>query len=842
MSRSAALLLCLLGCNVWKAVTKTLGAPEAAQEVTLKVHVSDASTHQPVTEAFIEIFTNQISIASGTSGADGTAFLKFQYKLGNQLIVTASKHAYVPNSAPWKPVRLPVFSSLSLGLLPERSATLMVYDDVVQIVSGFQGNSTRYDLTPVTAVSVHLLSSDGTPVPVNGPIYVTVPLPANSNLKHNAHVPAWRFDQKFGTWLKSSLGIVQQEGNQLTWTYIAPQLGYWVAAMSPTVPGPVVTHDITSYHTMFLLAILGGMALILLVLLCLLLYYCRRKCLRPRQHHKKLQLSTALDTSKKDQATSMSHINLIFSRRESEFPGGLSVASNGHAENSGAKELISAVHMEMVSPTGEADMHTPMLKHSFSTSQEFSSREELLSDKEKDKSRISLDDLTPSGSLRKDYHKSADSFPLKTRKSTETAEGYESPIKDEYRRSYNAMLSQPLFEKQEREIQVSMNHIATGSKYNIQEQIYPTPSAPEKELLDCRPTDCMMSRSVDHLERPASFPRPGQLICCNSVDQVNDSVYRKVLPALVIPGHYMKLPGEHPFVSQPLVVPADQQIDIERLQAELPNPHARLFPHPAQQLQPQQLASQAISQQHLQDAGAAEWSQQNASMSESISIPASLNDASLAQMNSEVQLLTEKALMELGGGKPLPHPRAWFVSLDGRSNAHVRHSYIDLQRAGRNGSNDASLDSGVDMNEPKSARKGRGDHLSAPQSHPPVQEHQQRERKVSDSTAYTQLVYLDDMDQSGSECGTAVCSPEDNALRCLLEGTSKRSGVQLPSLQEETRTVDTKPEPLTSPEHGTSIQDDDDEDEEDEEDDQGEDKKSPWQKREERPLMTFNLK
>ncbi|XP_031969108.1 protein FAM171A1 isoform X2 [Corvus moneduloides] len=842
MSRSAALLLCLLGCNVWKAVTKTLGAPEAAQEVTLKVHVSDASTHQPVTEAFIEIFTNQISIASGTSGADGTAFLKFQYKLGNQLIVTASKHAYVPNSAPWKPVRLPVFSSLSLGLLPERSATLMVYDDVVQIVSGFQGNSTRYDLTPVTAVSVHLLSSDGTPVPVNGPIYVTVPLPANSNLKHNAHVPAWRFDQKFGTWLKSSLGIVQQEGSQLTWTYIAPQLGYWVAAMSPTIPGPVVTHDITSYHTMFLLAILGGMALILLVLLCLLLYYCRRKCLRPRQHHKKLQLSTALDTSKKDQATSMSHINLIFSRRESEFPGGLSVASNGHAENSGAKELISAAHMEMVSPTGEADMHTPMLKHSFSTSQEFSSREELLSDKEKDKSRISLDDLTPSGSLRKDYHKSADSFPLKTRKSTEIAEGYESPIKDEYRRSYNAMLSQPLFEKQERETQVSMNHIATGSKYNIQEQIYPTPSAPEKELLDCRPTDCMMSRSVDHLERPTSFPRPGQLICCNSVDQVNDSVYRKVLPALVIPGHYMKLPGEHPFVSQPLVVPADQQIDIERLQAELPNPHTRLFPHPAQQLQPQQLASQAISQQHLQDAGAAEWSQPNASMSESISIPASLNDASLAQMNSEVQLLTEKALMELGGGKPLPHPRAWFVSLDGRSNAHVRHSYIDLQRAGRNGSNDASLDSGVDMNEPKSARKGRGDHLSAPQSHPPVQEHQQRERKVSDSTAYTQLVYLDDMDQSGSECGTAVCSPEDNALRCLLEGTSKRSGVQLPSLQEETRTVDTKPEPLTSPEHGTSVQDDDDEDEEDEEDDQGEDKKSPWQKREERPLMTFNLK
>ncbi|XP_078185653.1 protein FAM171A1 isoform X5 [Callithrix jacchus] len=750
-------------------------------EVTLKVHVSDASTHQPIADALIEIFINQASIASGTSGTDGVAFIKFQYKLGSQLIVTASKHAYVPNSAPWKPIRLPVFSSLSLGLLPERSATLMVYEDIVQIVSGFQGarpqprvhfqrralrlpentsysdltafltaasspsevdsfpylrgldgngtgNSTRHDLTPVTAVSVHLLSSNGTPVLVDGPIYVTVPLATQSSLRHNAYVAAWRFDQKLGTWLKSGLGLVHQEGSQLTWTYIAPQLGYWVAAMSPPIPGPVVTQDITTYHTVFLLAILGGMAFILLVLLCLLLYYCRRKCLKPRQHHRKLQLPAALESSKRDQSTSMSHINLLFSRRASEFPGPLSVTSHSRPEAPGTKEL---------------DREGPA---------------------------------------------------------------------------------------------------STGSKLTIQEHLYPAPSSPEKEqLLDRRPTECMMSRSVDHLERPTSFPRPGQLICCSSVDQVNDSVYRKVLPALVIPAHYMKLPGDHSYVSQPLVVPADQQLEIERLQAELSNPHAGIFPHPSSQIQPQPLSSQAISQQHLQDAGTREWSPQNVSMSESLSIPASLNDAALAQMNSEVQLLTEKALMELGGGKPLPHPRAWFVSLDGRSNAHVRHSYIDLQRAGRNGSNDASLDSGVDMNEPKSSRKGRGDALSLQQNYPPVQEHQQKEPRAPDSTAYTQLVYLDDVEQSGSECGTTVCTPEDSALRCLLEGSSRRSGGQLPSLQEETtkRTPDAPSEPAASPHQRRSAHE---EEEDDDDDDQGEDKKSPWQKREERPLMAFNIK
>ena len=40
-----------------------------------------------------------------------------------------------------------------------------------------------------------------------------------------------------GVWLKSSLGYVQREGDHLILTYIAPQLGYWVAAMSPVHTG-----------------------------------------------------------------------------------------------------------------------------------------------------------------------------------------------------------------------------------------------------------------------------------------------------------------------------------------------------------------------------------------------------------------------------------------------------------------------------------------------------------------------------------------------------------------------------------------------------------------------------
>ncbi|KAK6326916.1 hypothetical protein J4Q44_G00025610 [Coregonus suidteri] len=139
LSRTAAIVLCLLGCNVWKAVTKTLQEDNDLKEVTLKVHLSDASTHQPLGGATIELFANHTPVTTETSAADGNAYLRFPYRLGTLLVVTATRQGYVPNSAPWRPTRLPVFSSLSLELLPERAATLMVYEDLIQINSGSQG-------------------------------------------------------------------------------------------------------------------------------------------------------------------------------------------------------------------------------------------------------------------------------------------------------------------------------------------------------------------------------------------------------------------------------------------------------------------------------------------------------------------------------------------------------------------------------------------------------------------------------------------------------------------------------------------------------------------------------
>ncbi|XP_026140623.1 protein FAM171A1-like isoform X1 [Carassius auratus] len=886
-SRSAVIVLCLLGCDLWTVAAKTLQENSDAKEVALKVHLSDASTHQPLTGVTVEIFTNHTSVASDISAADGNAYIRFPYRLGDLLVVTATKRGYVPNSIPWRPNRLPVFSSLSLDLLPERAATLMVYDDVVQIVSGYQGSKMqpwvqfqrralnlpsnasytnltafltvssstqdtqyfpylqglhpnytgvdrKFELTPIAAISVHLLGSDGEEFHVSDPISVSIPLPANSGLKENDHIPAWRFDPKLGAWLKSSLGYVQREGKQLTYTYIAPQLGYWVAAMSPINTGPVVAKDISTYHTVFLLAILGGMALILLFLFCLLLYYCRRKCARFRPAHRKFTLSSDLDASKRDQATSMSHLNLI---------------SETHLDHNGA----------------EPDMHTPMLKptpYDSSTSELAASHSKL-------------------NSQRSNHYKhSVEIFPLKSACSNNPSQGYDSLAgRGEYRRSYTSITTSsvhPLHMSISSSSPHPLHHttsagrLSSESKSSLREnRLSPVSVAstsparsPEREQgIERRPADYMLSRSVDHLERPTPLPRPGALLCCTSELQVNqgEETYRKARPTLVIPAHYMRLPGTHPLSGQALLLQSDEQSELESIQAELSACH-----HPQGQVpHPWGKGEQEGGTQGKGDdrgGGVEEWMLQTAALSADLSIPNSLSQAGLdvVQMNGEDQLLAEKTLMALRGGKPLPHPRAWFVSLDGRSNAHIRHSYIDLQRAGCNsscvGSNDASLDSGVDMSDVTPGRRVRdkvgGKTEAGAQPALPVVE-------------YTPLVFVEDSNANAESRGspTPVCSPEEHSQGGFMQEKEREEedegSLSPPSPPPELPSPPPLPEPVVEmvEETGTDsvvfrteqtqmhmgsslpdnlvVPDDGGEDE---------NKKSPWQKREERPLLAFNLK
>lgn len=466
----------------------------------------------------------------------------------------------------------------------------------------------------------------------------------------------------------------------------------------------------------------------------------------------------------------------------------------------------------------------------------------------------SLGNLTPRS---RDYRQSVETFQLKTALSSSTERGY--------RQSYTSacssinQISDALLSANQ--AQASANQLNSVGIVDCVSPSSPPHSPSRAEGGECRAPDYLLSRSVDHLERPSlpSLSRPGQLLCCGSVDLLSGGEgYPRVRPTLVIPAHYMRLPGEHPLSGQALLLQTDQQSDLETIQAELNASH------------PQQPLGQTPA--NCSKGPTKQIEGEGLGLSESLSIPAALGETALVEINREDTLLAEKTLMELRGGKPLPHPRAWFVSLDGRSNAHIRHSYIDLQRAGcqsntpgqqrgnsgsRHGSgNDASLDSGVDLNEPRMGRRGRDAEREERGTE------KDRSRDTTPAMAYTQLVYVDDVDGGGSEEETPKSSPQDTEPGPIVSEKAEcqrgdqgqedveGKGEQEIQIQEEppslTSSSPASPSPLPTPEGVTfrtehallSVSPDDEAAHEDGE----EEKRSPWQRREERPLLAFNLK
>lgn len=192
------------------------------------------------------------------------------------------------------------------------------------------------------------------------------------------------------------------------------------------------------------------------------------------------------------------------------------------------------------------------------------------------------------------------------------------------------------------------------------------------------------------------------------------------------------------------------------------------------------------------------WGRYSNLLESSVSVPGTLNEAAGMEafssghgVPSELQGISERTLLELTRGKPLSsHPRAWFVSLDGKPAAQVRHSIIELQSRHRPpSSNDTSLDSGVDMNEP-------------------LQNIRENERDRPSIRAYSLPHhgrggrYGEEQDLSSSESGTTTtCTPEDPSLRNILDGSSgaipnipeERDGMDTSSAQEDSESRGTPP-------------------------------------------------
>ncbi|RXM31561.1 Protein FAM171B [Acipenser ruthenus] len=617
---------------------------------TLKVQVNDLVSRQYLRQAAVEVFVNYTRTNFAYTEENGAVLLKVPYKLGLTLTIVARMDGYVLTPLPWKTAKMPSYKSI--------------------------------ELTPVAAVSVHLFSS-GKEVKVTGPIQIMLPLPGNTKVKPADAVAAWAFDSQTGSWVNRGLGMVKQDEDRVVWSYVAPHLGYWIAAPLPTGDGIIgrttTLMDFSSYHTYLLMAILGGTVVIVFGFFAVLCCFCRGRVCEPQKSEQDV---SKMEVLRKDQATS----------------------TNGNQSIS-FKE--SARH-------NEKSTNMPMM-----SSRDGSRRDESASTRQKGNFNIYVDDVgLPSA---KHYNENQGN-------SATQPESCRSQHQPTYVNSSETVRSKEMTEQQR-------VHLA------LNENIYRISHIPERLVH-------IYNQPVAILQAPDLFSTPEQLSGCKSAT----------------------LPRKGQLVYNPLMEPMSKDSYTQTL------PKMPLLSH----LQPETCRQQEVPKGPQSLASNPEtWARYSSSLLESVSVPGTLNEAvGMSPFCSELQGISEQTLLELTKGKPSPHPRAWFVSLEGKPIAQVRHSFIDLQKKKKpTNSNDTSLDSGVDMNEHHPSRK------------------LEREKTFIKGMPHSKILYTEDFDLSSSESGTtAACTPEDPLLRHILDSGSGQIGEGQPdgeqaeatSTQEET--------------------------------------------------------
>ncbi|KAM9767040.1 LOW QUALITY PROTEIN: protein FAM171B [Menidia menidia] len=708
----------------------------AEPRFTLKVLVRDLVTRQPLSGASVDVYVNHTLRSSAQTGERGEVLLRVDYSPGLGLTLLGKMEGYVPTPLPWSTTKRPIFSAVTLLLLPHSQGNIWLFEDSVLIAGKVPDSAAQpkvrfpknllpipdkrnissvaayltvpqhhlakdcanctpgiissksvfrsIELKAVAAVSV-LLYSDGEQLQVRGPIQISLPLGRNTYLRASDTVPAWAFNMKTGAWENQGLGIVKRVGDELVWTYTASHLGYWIAAPHPSSRdylGHASSMDFISYHTYLLMGILGGTLAIVVGILSLLLCHCGGSYREPRRRRARFSKLTVV---KKDQTTS-THME------------------EGLLFRSGENSLAScSVQCEPLSTPRHKVNYNIYVEDpgSLSTAPLY---ENITGDR------------TKGAHLPPHYINNEDVARIREKAEQNRANMNDNFFQDKLVHIYN----QPVAILQAQEL------------FGAQEQ----------QLSSCK---------------SATFPRNGVEYDAHS-EPPNKDNYTQTLPK--VPHHHSQ-GGSSP--------PQSSQDDPQPLETPPPG----------------------------QGPNAGVWGRYSNLLESSVSVPGTLNEAAGMEgfssghgVPGELQGISERTLLELTRGKSSSsHPRAWFVSLDGKPAAQVRHSIIELQSRHRPpSSNDTSLDSGVDMNEPQ--HNIRETDRERPSMRGSSLQHHRGGR------------YGEEQDLSSSESGTtATCTPEDPSLRNILDGSSgaipnipeERDGVDTSSAQEDSESRGTPP-------------------------------------------------
>ncbi|GAB1286495.1 Protein FAM171B [Apodemus speciosus] len=778
----------------------------------LKVQVNDIISRQYLSQAVVEVFVNYSKTNSTVTRSNGAVLIKVPYQLGLSLTIIAYKDGYVLTPLPWKTGRMPIYSSVTLSLFPQSQANIWLFEDTVLItgkladaksqpsvqfskafiklpdnhhisnVTGyltvlqqflkvdnflyatgvtFKSGFENIELTPLAAICVKIYSG-GKELKVDGSIHVSLPLVHTSNVNIGDRIPAWTFNMDIvrrddeGAWVHHGWGTVKEHNSHLIWTYDAPHLGYWIAAPSSVTIAAWFSYFRTQVEAFWDMSDV--------------------------RHHMSECLSKGSGINEDFQDITAYHtvfltailggtiviiigffaILLCYCRGKCGTPQKrernitrLEILKRDQTTSTTHINHISSVKVALKAEdkpqlfNAKTSSYSPQKKETTKTEAE----ERISMVKTRDNFKIYNEDVSFLSVNHNNY-------------SRNPSQSLEPSIGSKQPKHINNNLSPPLGDAQEEKRYLTGNEEVYGRSH-LPEQLMHIYSQPIAIL---QTSDLFSMPEQLHAAKSATLPRKGQLVYGQLMEPVNRENFTQTLPKMPMHSH-VQAPDAR-----------EEDIVLE-----------------GQQSLPSQTS---------------DWSRYSNSLLESVSVPGTLNEAVvMTPFSSELQGISEQTLLELSKGKPSPHPRAWFVSLDGKPVAQVRHSFIDLKKGKRTQSNDTSLDSGVDMNELQSSRK------------------LEREKTFIKSMHQPKILYLEDLDLSSSESGTTVCSPEDPALRHILDAGS---GVIIERPREESpgrkSTVEDfeanisptkkrgRPPPLAKRDSKTNI----------------------WKKREERPLIPIN--
>ncbi|XP_034351028.1 protein FAM171B isoform X2 [Arvicanthis niloticus] len=754
--------------------SSTLAAPVSV--FMLKVQVNDIISRQYLSQAVVEVFVNYSKTNSTVTRSNGAVLIKVPYQLGLSLTIIAYKDGYVLTPLPWKTGRMPIYSSVTLSLFPQSQANIWLFEDTVLITGKLADAksqpSVQFSKAFIKLPANHHISN------VTG--YLTV---LQQFLKGDNFLYATGVTYKSGlenielTPIAAICVKIYSGGKELkvdgsihvslpllhtsnvnigdripAWTFDM-NIGAWVHHGWGTVKEHN-SHLIWTYDAPHLGYWIAAPSVVTIGSGI-------NDDFRDITAYHTVFLTAILGGTIVI-IIGFFAVLLCYCRGKCGRPQKrernitrLEILKRDQTTSTTHINHISSVKVALKAEdkpqlfSAKTSSYSPQKKETTKTEAE----ERISMVKTRDNFKIYNEDVSFLSVNHNNY-------------SRNPAQSLEPSIGSKQPKHINNNLSPSLGDAPEEKRYLTGTEEVYGRSH-IPEQLMHIYSQPIAIL---QTSDLFSMPEQLHAAKSATLPRKGQLVYGQLMEPVNRENFTQTLPKMPMHSH-----------------------------AQAPDAREEDIVLEGQQSLPSQTS---------------DWSRYSNSLLESVSVPGTLNEAVvMTPFSSELQGISEQTLLELSKGKPCPHPRAWFVSLDGKPVAQVRHSFIDLKKGKRTQSNDTSLDSGVDMNEHQSSRK------------------LEREKTFIKSMHQPKILYLEDLDLSSSESGTTVCSPEDPALRHILDGGSaviiehprEESPGRKSTVEDfEANTSPTKkrgrPPPLAKRDSKTNI----------------------WKKREERPLIPIN--